>query len=180
METMPQVVEEWREIPGFSMYRISNIGRIHSLFRNTRILKPVPDRKNGYAIVTLCNSEGHHTKRIHQLVLDIFSPKPCDGIVCNHDDLNKMNPALSNLEWVTQSRNVQHAYEKGAAIGPKGAINGQSKLKTGEVWLIKRLRKAKVKGCAVAKMFRISQATVSMIINSHRWKGIEDGTIISA
>ena len=59
------------------------------------------------------------THHVHRLLAICFIPNPFDGLYSiselqvNHKDGNKLNNNLSNLEWVTQQQNCQHAYSTG-------------------------------------------------------------------
>ncbi len=75
---------------------------------------------SGYASVVLQTAGG--TKKcvfvlIHVLVARSFKPETYQsGLVVNHIDGNKSNNQVSNLEWVTQSTNIQHAYDNGLLV----------------------------------------------------------------
>lgn len=60
---------------------------------------------------------GPQTVHVHRLLAYMFVEKPEDFMDCeyvvNHKDGVKTNFELSNLEWVTYSRNATHAYETG-------------------------------------------------------------------
>lgn len=68
--------------------------------------------KDKYLIITL-NNKKKKTFKVHRLVAEHFIPnlqnKPC----VNHIDGNKQNNNVNNLEWVTPSENMLHAYKKG-------------------------------------------------------------------
>ncbi len=70
--------------------------------------------KDGYCKVRLISNDGRHTYSVHRLILENFNPvKNMDKLQVNHIDGNKQNNSLSNLEWVTCSENIEHAYQIG-------------------------------------------------------------------
>lgn len=62
--------------------------------------------KAGYREFTLGNSRYLH----HRLLANAFIPNPHNLPEVNHLDGNKLNNALSNLEWVTTCSNIRHAF----------------------------------------------------------------------
>lgn len=42
-----------------------------------------------------------------------YIPNPDNKSFVNHIDANRSNPHVNNLEWCTQSENIQHAYRLG-------------------------------------------------------------------
>lgn len=103
----PVEQEEWRVIPGLiysGFYEASSFGRI---------------KDNVSGVISIGNPGTYFTYRIkgvkknmlvHRLVALAFLGEPAnDKLVVNHKDLNKHNNEISNLEYVTKSRNAQHA-----------------------------------------------------------------------
>ena len=50
---------------------------------------------------------------LHQLIAQTFIPNPENKPIVNHIDGNTLNNCVSNLEWCTQSENMQHAIRTG-------------------------------------------------------------------
>nr|DAH92587.1 MAG TPA: homing endonuclease [Bacteriophage sp.] len=51
-------------------------------------------------------------KRVHRLIAETFLENPNNLPMVNHIDGNKLNNALTNLEWCTNAHNVQEAYNR--------------------------------------------------------------------
>lgn len=114
--------EVWKPIDGFPGYEVSNLGRVRSFHNNRygvkddfRILKASLDKTTGYLKVSLWKNNKGTTKPIHKLVADSFLPKCGPKTDVNHIDGNKLNNRVSNLEFVTRSENMKHAYSIGLA-----------------------------------------------------------------
>ena len=163
--------EIFRKIPNDKNHEISNYGRIRiigrlkidkykrRLIRNTKILKPNVNR-DGYVYVS-----GSRYKP-HVLVLETFDCLRPDKKCCNHKDGNKLNNHISNLEWVTWSENMKHAWAN-------GLNKGRSKLKSYEVRLIRYAVKNKLrKQTELAEMFGVHNGTIADIVHYRNWKNI--------
>lgn len=168
-------VEIWRPIVGYEgLYEISNLARIKSLSKagspGEQFLKlGAKDLSTGYSNVQITKSSKPLTKRIHRLVAEAFLVKP-EGLHCvNHKDGVKANNLLENLEWVTYSENVKHAYRLGLSKPPIGEIQGNSKLKTVQVLEIIELMKEGVSNKDIASKYQIGSVNISRIRNGKRW-----------
>lgn len=96
----------------FPNYGITSAGQVIHL-KTGRVLKP--SLVNGYPRVSLCRDGKVKNIHVHRLVASLFCEKPEGSTVVNHKDLNRENNKAENLEWCTQSKNVLHAYNEGAA-----------------------------------------------------------------
>lgn len=107
-------MEVWEWINNYEGdYQISNKGRIKSFKTNKigKILKPKKDGKDKYLMICLCKNGNKKYYLIHRLVAETFIPNPENKLQVNHIDGNKKNNKVDNLEWVTCSENINHAYE---------------------------------------------------------------------
>jgi len=100
--------ETWVKVKDHPDYEINKEGVIRRI--DTKELL-----NRSYPSVEIPN--GRHPKRVylHRLLAEAFLDKPQteERLVVNHKDGNKFNFHLDNLEWVTQSQNMIHAYHSG-------------------------------------------------------------------
>lgn len=118
-------VEIWKDIENFSKYQVSNLGNVKSKDRYTKakdaeiihrkefLLKGFINKK-GYKQVTLYDDNGKpKTLRVHKLVALTFIENENNLPQINHIDGNKLNNEVSNLEWISNYDNMQHAIKNG-------------------------------------------------------------------
>ena len=98
--------EQWKVVPGFHDYLVSNMGRVFSL-KASKLL--VPDyKRNDYAnYVLFSNGKNAHILG-HRMVYEAFRGSIPEGLEVNHKDENKHNNRLDNLELVTRSENIKY------------------------------------------------------------------------
>lgn len=100
--------EIWREIPNYPKYEISNYSRVKShKFNREKILKQNFPR--GYYCVTIFNKECRKVQKpVHRLMAETFIPNPNNLPQVNHRDENKKHNLILNLEWCTNSYNMNY------------------------------------------------------------------------
>ena len=106
--------EEWKEIDGTPGYFVSNTGKVRhpkGLFKpwklNTGYLQ-IKIKRKAYAV--------------HRLVAFAFCPGWFDGAVVNHKNGMRDDNRQENLEWVSHSQNLRHAFTD---LGKKGYLKGR-------------------------------------------------------
>jgi hypothetical protein len=118
-------IEYWKET-SCGKYLISTHGRLFSRARTARTKSMNGKwgcRRIGGHLITMniaptgyqrVNMSGK-VRLFHQVVAEEFLKKPADSnLVINHKDLNKLNNAVANLEWISNAENVKHAWANGA------------------------------------------------------------------
>lgn len=105
--------DTWSKIEGFSNYSVSTSGEIRN-DSSGKIKKPYIN-PCGYYNVDLYEDGYRYKKRVHRLVGEAFIENPECKPQINHKDGNKLNNTIDNLEWVTESENMQHAFAIGLA-----------------------------------------------------------------
>ena len=81
-----------------------------------RILKGSASGK--YCLINLHKNKTIQRFLVHRLVAEAFIPKINGKDYINHKDNNPENNKVDNLEWCTQSENIQYAYIYGNKIPP--------------------------------------------------------------
>lgn len=100
-------MEKWLEIWDYPDYLISNEGSVFSK-RIQRNLKSW-SAGAGYQMVSLHNEFGHSKFYVHRLVVLTFMDVE-EPFEVNHIDGDKTHNSLRNLEVLTHSDNLNHAY----------------------------------------------------------------------
>lgn len=100
----------WKSHPIYDKYELNTNGEI----RHKRLQRLLncndPDNHKGYVRVTLHHNGRQVTKNLHRLVIETF--KGLNDKEVNHKDGNKLNNALSNLEYCDRVENAKHAANK--------------------------------------------------------------------
>lgn len=146
--------ERWLPVKDFPGYEVSDRGRLRRwLGKGFRLMKTWKSHY-GYSQTELYKKGKRHGKMVHRLVLEAFVGKCPKGHQTNHKNGKKQYNFVDNLEWVTPSENVNHAYTTGLKSNV-GELCPTVQLKDGEVWLIKKLLFLEVRKKIICKMFKI-------------------------
>lgn len=150
-------------------YYITDDGKI---FRNGKELKPTLTNKGYKTYRTSINNVRKHIS-IHRAVAELYVPNPDNKPQVNHIDTDKLNNHYTNLEWVTNCENRQHAIENG--LMKHGEDYKHTKLTEKDVKWIRDYyipKDTQFGGIALAKKFNVGTAQISRIITNKRWKHI--------
>ncbi len=176
--------EVWRAIPILPGWQASNHGQIRN--RATRSIQhqTTLSKIDPYLRVRV---EGKKIL-VHRLVLAAF--KGVKNLPCNHKDGVKHSNHITNLEYVTHSQNVQHAYDTGLNDAvrraaskawkklhkdgrirySRGDNHKNSKLRSSDVKRIRIMFAAGLSNPQIASKYRVARATICQIRNGKTWK----------
>lgn len=167
--------EKWVDIAGYEgIYSISDHGRVfcHGGYHRKCGIKYAgrsgsnnPDGKCWFSVILTDGNGKTRTYKVHRLVADAFVPgRTEERNQVNHIDGNPENNVYSNLEWVTQSENLKHAYR---VIGRK--TNNHRKLTPDQVRAIRK----DPRGCGtVAKEYGVGANTIKEIRQRKRYADV--------
>lgn len=165
--------EQWKPIKGYKgWYEVSNLGRVRRIkpTHGTRAGRIATQHTNrtGYASVCLSKNNVSRTWHTHRLVTRAFLGVCPLGMEVNHKDSNKLNPCLSNLEYVTRSENERHANANGK-YQCKGEDKPQHKLTANDV---RQILSSQGTNRAVAMQYGVTHRTIWAIRNRKKWRHI--------
>lgn len=107
--------EIWKDVIGYEgQYKVSNLGRIKSYTLNQGgKLLSLTIARTGYPYVCIVRNGSKANKYVHRMVAMAFIDNPANLPQVNHKNGIKSDNSKENLEWVTRSENVLHAYRTG-------------------------------------------------------------------
>lgn len=147
-------------------YEASDSGLIRNAKTGRQVKQYVG--KDGYLRTQIAGK----TRLVHRLIALAFVAADPGKDFVNHKDGDKRNNRADNLEWVTRSGNMFHAYAHGLKNPPKGESNGRSKLSSDDVLFIKQnySRGDKTHGAkALAKKFNVAHQTICAVVSGQNW-----------
>lgn len=177
--------EVWRKVPQYEgLYEVSNLGRVRNAQarKGTRLGKVLKNYigKKGYPVITLVGHGKRRLRKVHQIVAEVFIGPCPEGKMVNHRDGIKGNVRESNLEYVTDPENREHAKATGLmASGNRhgsrtmpesrtiGERNPMARLTEQDVRTIKRRMNEGV--THLAHEYEVSRSTIGDIKAGRTW-----------
>jgi hypothetical protein len=158
------------------IYKVSNHGRVFSFQRignrKDRILKLFKTHKGlDYLSVSLNKNGSSKTSSIHRLVATAFIENPEGKAEVNHLDGKPSNNYVSNLEWVSRSQNILHAYAIGLNSA-KGGRNNRHILTDREVSFMRYICgfHPEIKSIEISNFYGLPQTHIRSILCFRAWK----------
>lgn len=162
--------EEWRVIPEFPDYEISNTGRVKSANdylchddggnEVPKLMSPFKS-SSGKIMVHLVNIERYTNIDIASYVCTIFNaPKPNPKLRVLHKDKDKSNLVYTNLYWGTfKEYCTMYGIKPGRPVGLKKARTSIETIKAIQARYAEGVRQVDI-----AKEFGMTQPNVSIIL----------------
>ena len=152
--------EIWKKLE-HTKFLVSSKGRVMNSERGVLLNPWSSGRKGRYLKVTYEDKGKVVGDFVHRLVVKAFIGEIAKGLVCNHLDGNPRNNNISNLEVVSQSVNMIHAFRTGLA---------KKKLTSEQVIEIRILsRFSDMMNKDIAKIYNVPASHVSNIKRGKAW-----------
>jgi hypothetical protein len=170
---------EWRAVPGWEKYEVSDLGHVR---RDGRIMRPWKTKAGRWQIALSKNNEQKAFNIYRLVALAFLGPPPFEGAVVAHIDDNLENNAVCNLRWSTHKENCADRDRNGrTARGerngartkpekcPRGERHGHAKLTELDVKYIRAQAQGSV---ALARQFNVSYALIKMVRRGQIWRHV--------
>lgn len=164
--------EQWLPVKGFeALYHVSNMGRVRRMMalHGTYAGKLLKHQYNsgGYPRIFLSKDGETSIVFVHRLVAEAFIGARPDGMEINHKDMNRRNPLVTNLEYVSRSENIIHGNANRAYPPARGEDKPQHKL----TWaIVDDIRRSSDTQRALAKKYEVCSRTISNIRLGLKWR----------
>lgn len=170
--------ELWLSHSEFPRYEVSNQGRVRNLHGGRRF--PVGHihvgqlDQFGYPVVLLRIDGKRKMVKVHRMVVNAFLESIPPEKQVNHKNGQKADNRLENLEIVTPSQNVRHAFDVlGRVVIQKnparGEAHGNARWKNRQIRRIRALYEQGVTQKEIARRFKTRQGAISRIVRRTAW-----------
>ena len=172
---MPDATHEnWRQIPGYPDYEVSDLGRVRSnrplngIPQYQRVLRPAFN--HGYPQVTLHNGT-RRAWRVHRLVLLAFVGPCPPGQEVRHGPGGKADARLVNLCYGTRAQNIADRERDGgqSRVYLRGELNGRAKLSPAIAADVRRRVAAGESRLEVARSLGVGKSTIVRVVLGQCW-----------
>ena len=156
--------EIWLPAFGCDGYFVSSLGNFKSVKRN-RVTEIHPFVQNrGYCQVGITRNGKKTNKTLHSIVAETFIG-PRNGMEVNHKDGDKLNNSVNNLEYVTRSANMKHAFASGLHAPKNRKLTKEN---------VEFIRSDKIASgrpeSYYAELFGVNKSNINHIMRRRNWK----------
>lgn len=164
--------EEWREVVGFPLYQVSDLGRVrrHPDHRHwtSRDVLATPANGSGYPCVRLMRDQKSHWRAVHVLLCEAFhGPRPTP----THDAIVDGPVRLANVRWTTRAESFARKPARGT--NREGSASPHAKLDPAKVLDIRRAIAAGETDTTIAKRYGVGSAAIFHIRSGRNWKHVQ-------
>lgn len=167
-----QQVKELFEIPFTTNRYLNKSGQIFRYNTKGELIDCTPKKPDTSGYLRVAMSVGGKTKHLllHRVILCTYTVESLNSpLEVNHIDGNKLNNRLDNLEWVTRSENLKHAFRLGLNSS-KGELNGKAVINESQVIEIYHLCASGMANTEIAKLYGVTKSAIGKIKSKSNWE----------
>lgn len=153
-------------------YEVSNFGRVRHVL-NKKVRK-TPLNHKGYPTVCIKRDDRNRCGiAVHRMVAEVFIPNPNNLPQVNHKNGIKTDNRVENLEWITNTDNMRHAFQVLGRKALSGIENGMASFTQEDINYIRTHyipydREFGING--LAKKFGVCSQTVGRVVRNQTYK----------
>jgi hypothetical protein len=165
------MAEHWQTVAGFDgRYEVSSLGRVASLHRRRRVLKPYR-RSDGYLTIGLHEGGHQTTVYVHRLVCEAFhGAAPSDDHEVAHENGDPGDDRADNLIWKLPAPN--HADKRRHGTRRAGSSHPMVRLTEAQIFAVFELRASGLTLQAIADQVGIHLAHAGDILKRKVWADV--------
>lgn len=170
--------EIWLQVVEFpNHYEVSNLGRLrrsNDTGRSTyagRILRTHPTRR-GYLSAMFTVGSKRYPRRVSRVVAEAFFGPIGRDLVVNHKNGDVTDNRVENLEIVTQSENMRHAYDVLGFKSARGEHQHLAKLTETAVRFILAMAKDGHSHQQIADAHGVTKQAITAILTGKTWRHV--------
>lgn len=148
-----------------SQYAVSQCGLVKNITSGR--LKDLSIDTYGYLVTTLFKNGKRRQHKVHRMVAEMFVDGYDDQLQVNHIDGDKKNNHFKNLEWCTHEENRNHAIRNGLFPNRVSEVDVMN-IRNEVIYFDGVLGVH-----ATARRYKVSNATISRILNFKTWKDVK-------
>jgi hypothetical protein len=169
-------MEEWKTVPGYETYRISNTGRVQRwkvVKKEWKEITPTCYQNNKYLMFTVSKNGNAVKLYLHRVLADLFVPNdnPKEFTdVCFKDGLCT-NLSIENLYWSNQKERMGRRKAEGKY---DGEVCGNAKLSKLDVVTIRWMKHHKAMSYKeLAAYYNVHEWTIYACVKGLTWKHVQ-------
>ena len=165
---------EWRIVARHYDYEVSDMGLVrrrtdHKLRGRWPVGRELTQTITNYGYLRV--RIGKRRIFVAALVAETFLGLRPEGHEINHKDGVKTNNKVDNLEWVTRSENIRHAYRNGLNVPVRGEQHAMAKLTEEAVREIRKFIGYRTAG--IAAKYGVSTDTIKLVRQNKLWQHVK-------